>query len=243
MSSGVRGDGQTPRTDGQTPRTDGQTPGTDGRTPRIPPRTASATAASTQHRPPAGSVRASLAAASAVDGVEPLVVEAAAGGAELAGPDERGRAILRTGSASGSGPGSDSEPVEAEDLSILILDPPLTPGPLRRRARIREVVVDGWRVEVEVEPAHLAALRERATRGHGAAGRGGPTEVRAIIPGRVVGVSVRPGDDVVAGQQILVVEAMKMQNELRAPRDGRIERVAVEVGQTIEVGDLLLVLT
>ncbi len=70
----------------------------------------------------------------------------------------------------------------------------------------------------------------------------GPTEVRAIIPGRVVGVSIVPGDSVVAGQQLLVVEAMKMQNELRAPRDGVISSVAVGPGRTIEVGDLLLVL-
>ena len=45
-----------------------------------------------------------------------------------------------------------------------------------------------------------------------------------------------------AGQQLLVVEAMKMQNELRAPRDGTIEQVAVGAGATIEVGDLLLVI-
>ena len=61
-------------------------------------------------------------------------------------------------------------------------------------------------------------------------------------PGVVVSVSVVPGDAVVAGQQLLVVEAMKMQNELRAPRDGTITRVGVGAGQTIEVGDLLLVI-
>jgi glutaconyl-CoA decarboxylase len=51
------------------------------------------------------------------------------------------------------------------------------------------------------------------------------------------------GDAVTAGQQLLVVEAMKMQNELRAPRDGTVERVAVGAGRTIEVGDLLLVIS
>jgi biotin carboxyl carrier protein len=66
--------------------------------------------------------------------------------------------------------------------------------------------------------------------------------VRAIIPGRVVALSVSSGDDVEAGQQILVVEAMKMQNELRAPREGSVERVGVAVGDTIEVGDLLVVI-
>jgi biotin carboxyl carrier protein len=106
----------------------------------------------------------------------------------------------------------------------------------------REVVVDGWRVEVEVEPAAQAALRERARRSREEVEHSGPTDVRAIIPGAVVSVSVAPGDDVTAGQQLLVVEAMKMQNELRAPRDGTIERVAVVVGEKIEVGDLLLVI-
>jgi biotin carboxyl carrier protein len=104
-------------------------------------------------------------------------------------------------------------------------------------------VVDGWRIEVDVEPAARAALRERARRGREEAGHSGPTEVHAIIPGVVVSVSVAPGDQVVAGQQLLAVEAMKMQNELRAPRDGTIERVAVAPGRTIEVGDLLLVIT
>ena len=111
-----------------------------------------------------------------------------------------------------------------------------------RGVTIHEVIVGGWRVEVELEPERRAALRERARRGAGTTARGGPLEVRAIIPGRVVAVSVRPGDALEAGQQVLVVEAMKMQNELRAPREGTVERVGVAVGDTIEVGDLLVVI-
>ena len=107
----------------------------------------------------------------------------------------------------------------------------------------REVVVGGWRVELEIEPAARAALRERARRGREEIGHSGPAEVHAIIPGVVLSVSVGAGDAVTAGQQLLVVEAMKMQNELRAPRDGTIERVAVGAGTTIEVGDLLLVIS
>jgi len=106
-----------------------------------------------------------------------------------------------------------------------------------------EVLVQGWRIEVEIEGAARAALRERARRGHEVAVHRGPTEVHAIIPGVVVGVAVIAGDAVVAGQQLLAVEAMKMQNELRAPRDGTIERVAVGEGTRIEVGDLLLVIS
>ena len=105
-----------------------------------------------------------------------------------------------------------------------------------------EVIIDGWRIEVTLEPAARAALRERARRGRAEAGSSGPTKVHAIIPGVVVSVSVAPGDAVTAGQQLLVVEAMKMQNELRAPRDGTVEQVAVGAGSTIELGDLLLVL-
>jgi len=67
-------------------------------------------------------------------------------------------------------------------------------------------------------------------------------EVRAIIPGVVLAVSVAPGDRVAAGQQLLVVEAMKMQNELRSPKDGVVQRVTTGLRQTIEVGDLLVVI-
>jgi biotin carboxyl carrier protein len=109
-------------------------------------------------------------------------------------------------------------------------------------ADVREVVVDGWRILVEVEPEARAALRERATRSRTGAGVGGPTEVRAVIPGRILSVAVGEGDAVVAGQPLLVVEAMKMQNDLRAPRAGTVRRVAVAAGQTIELGDVLVVL-
>ena len=124
----------------------------------------------------------------------------------------------------------------------------LVEGATRTRVRFvraggrRELLVDGWRLDVAVESERRAALREKARRGGAVAAHGGPTEVRAIIPGRVVSVSVVPGDEVVAGQQLIVVEAMKMQNELRAPRPGTVTSVAVGEGRTIEVGDVLLVL-
>jgi biotin carboxyl carrier protein len=151
-------------------------------------------------------------------------------------------AFDRTDSARGvlrnAGPADD--PGAAHRVLLLDQEPGgTTPQGVVRR----EVVIDGWRFEVEIEPAARAALRERARRGREEAGRSGPTEVHAIIPGVVVSVSVAPGDQVAAGQQLLVVEAMKMQNELRAPREGTIDRVAVGPGTTIEVGDLLLVIS
>ncbi len=106
-----------------------------------------------------------------------------------------------------------------------------------------EVVLDGWRFEFEVEDADRAELRARAARGRDVHAQHGPTDVRAIIPGRVLTVAVAPGDVVVSGQQLLTVEAMKMQNELRSPRDGTVEKVVVAPGATVEPGDVLLVLT
>ena len=122
----------------------------------------------------------------------------------------------------------------------LLLLPLDRPG--HATGRLVEVVVDGWRFEVEVEPEQRAALRERARRDRGDAGHSGPAEVHAIIPGVVVSVAVAPGDTVSAGQQLLVIEAMKMQNELKAPRAGSVARMTVGAGATIEVGDLLVVI-
>jgi biotin carboxyl carrier protein len=118
--------------------------------------------------------------------------------------------------------------------------------PLGRRSDGRwtlEVVVDGWRFELIVEETARAVLRRRASRDEDAGTTSGPAEIRAIIPGRVAAVRVAAGDSVDAGATLLVVEAMKMQNELRAPRAGTVTRVAVGEGQTIDAGDLLVVLT
>jgi biotin carboxyl carrier protein len=71
---------------------------------------------------------------------------------------------------------------------------------------------------------------------------GGPTRLTVPMPGRVVRVLVTAGAAVEAGQGLVVIEAMKMENELRAPRAGRVEEVAVREGQAVEAGGLLLVI-
>jgi biotin carboxyl carrier protein len=117
-------------------------------------------------------------------------------------------------------------------------------GPVQRMstgATRVEVVVDGWRFELDVEDLERARLRRRATRTNGPESASGPAEIRAIIPGRIAAVRVTAGDAVEAGQTLLVVEAMKMQNELRATQAGIVERVTVGEGDTIDTGDLLVV--
>ena len=116
--------------------------------------------------------------------------------------------------------------------------------PTRHSAGIRrlEVVVDGWRFELDVDSEARARLRERATTARAGSTSGAPSEVRAIIPGRVVSVDVAEGDTVEAGGRLLVLEAMKMQNEVKASRAGRVADVAVGPGETVELGDVLLVI-
>jgi biotin carboxyl carrier protein len=61
------------------------------------------------------------------------------------------------------------------------------------------------------------------------------------MPGRMVRVLVEVGDEVEAGQALLVIEAMKMQNELKSPKAGRVARIAVGVGDAVGSGDVLVV--
>jgi biotin carboxyl carrier protein len=70
----------------------------------------------------------------------------------------------------------------------------------------------------------------------------GPLAVKSPMPGKVVKVLVKPGDEVKAGQGVVVVEAMKMENELKSPRDGKVQTVAVAEGQAVESGQTLATL-
>jgi biotin carboxyl carrier protein len=99
------------------------------------------------------------------------------------------------------------------------------------------VTLAGRRIPVSVQ-----TFRERmlAEAGVAAAGAGGPIEIRATLPGLVVAVGVDEGAEVAEGDPLLTIEAMKMQNEVRAPRAGRIGQVAVAAGQPVATGVLLI---
>jgi len=71
----------------------------------------------------------------------------------------------------------------------------------------------------------------------------GRQQVLAPMPGKIVRVLVSAGDSVRAGQGLLVVEAMKMQNEIRAPKSGTIDRVRVVEGQTVNAGEVVVIVT
>lgn len=74
-----------------------------------------------------------------------------------------------------------------------------------------------------------------------AASSEGRQYVSAPMPGRVVRVLAKPGDSVIAGQGIVVVEAMKMQNEVRSPKEGRVERIFVKEGQPVNAGEVIAI--
>jgi biotin carboxyl carrier protein len=176
-------------------------------------------------------VRATLAGTQA-DPEAPLVVAEASGRVRV-GDAEMDAHLIRI----------DGRRVVLEDgerhVRALVLEP--MPVSADGRSSV-EVVIDGWRIIVVVESDRRATLRERARRGGPPVAAAGAVEVRAVIPGRVASVAVAEGDRVQRGQSVVIIEAMKMQNELRAPRDGTVRRVAVAAGATIELGDLLLVL-
>jgi len=97
----------------------------------------------------------------------------------------------------------------------------------------------GERVEVAVQDERA---REIETLTGAAPGASGPAVVRAPMPGLVVRVQVADGQRVEAGAGLVVVEAMKMENELRAPRAGVVQTVHVVVGQAVEKGMPLVTL-
>jgi len=76
----------------------------------------------------------------------------------------------------------------------------------------------------------------------GGKGSAGKAMLTSPMPGKVVKLLVKVGQEVEAGQGVIVVEAMKMENELRAPRGGRIESVHVQEGALVESGRLLVVI-
>jgi biotin carboxyl carrier protein len=84
--------------------------------------------------------------------------------------------------------------------------------------------------------------RRRALRRDDRHARSGPQRVTAPMPGKVVRVPVAVGDDVRARQPVVVVEAMKMENELRAGRDGTVAEIHAREGMSVDAGALLVVI-
>jgi biotin carboxyl carrier protein len=111
---------------------------------------------------------------------------------------------------------------------------------LDRRAQGQAVLYAGEEAAIELADARQRRLEQAMRRGGRAAAAG--EVVRAPIAGRVVKILVTAGDQVVANQGVVVVEAMKMENEIKADRGGLVEAVHVQSGQSVETHEPLLTL-
>ena len=100
---------------------------------------------------------------------------------------------------------------------------------------------DGWRIGVGEREFDLEVLTPvEAIEAVASAQAKGPSRLFAPIPGKVVQVKVAPGDVVTPGQSLVVLEAMKMENELAAEQAGRVAAVHVVDGATVESGEVLV---
>lgn len=97
--------------------------------------------------------------------------------------------------------------------------------------------VDGWQFSAEALNERMRAIRDLAAQSTESSG---PAPLLAPMPGMVVRVLIAEGDDVVAGQGLVVIEAMKMENELRASTGGRVTAVRAVAGTAVDKGAVLV---
>lgn len=100
-----------------------------------------------------------------------------------------------------------------------------------------EVLLRGRQYQVKVEDEREKRLRAAAG---GGVAEGGEFHLKAPMPGMVVAIPVEEGQQVTKGEVLLILESMKMQNELKAPRDGVVDRIRVKAGESVEQKQTLL---
>jgi biotin carboxyl carrier protein len=146
---------------------------------------------------------------------------------------------------------------EGERWKITLDGKPVAADAVEIAPNTLSLLLEGQSYEIRVTPSPDGALKlqtglqeftaevvdPRAWRGrrHGALEAEGRQQVLAPMPGKVVRVLVQAGDTVEAGQGLLVVEAMKMQNEIRSPKGGTVERLNVKEGQPVNAGEVLCI--
>jgi biotin carboxyl carrier protein len=141
-----------------------------------------------------------------------------------------------------------SAAVDGRDYELEVSEPEPNIYLLKHGGRIYQVyvppgklgepkIVNVGTAQIEVtltDPKRLAHV------GSGPGAAEGVAEIKTAMPGKVVRVLVDAGETVTSGQGVIVVEAMKMQNELRSPKDGTVKVVNVEEGETVSAGQILL---
>ncbi len=117
------------------------------------------------------------------------------------------------------------------------------------KVAIEELQEEGSRPAAPVSPpprpavAQAAPAQPQAVVSKPAAGSTAPGNIVAAMPGTILDVHVSEGDTVTRGQSLLVLEAMKMENDIMAPSDGVVKAINVTKGASVNSGDLLMVIS
>jgi biotin carboxyl carrier protein len=127
---------------------------------------------------------------------------------------------------------ADVEQIDTETLSVLVGGKSFE---VRREADGR-MFLHGRHYDVTVDDPRSWRGRKRA-----GTGNEGPHKLTASMPGRIVRVLASEGDKISAGQGIAVVEAMKMQNEIKSPKQGTLKKLLARAGMSVQAGEVLAV--
>ena len=133
----------------------------------------------------------------------------------------------------------DIRPVHPPSVFSLILDNKSYEVFVDQEAGEYSVIIDGEQYRLTVQDEWARRLANIQRRAHVQTGE---LPIKAPMPGYVVAVPVQPGQAVERGQTLVILSAMKMENEIKAPRAGTVKSVEVEPGQTVEQGRTLVVL-
>ncbi len=131
----------------------------------------------------------------------------------------------------------DIESVSGQPVFSLILDGKSYESYVYQNEEEWEVLLRGRQYQVRVEDEREKRLKAAAG---GGVAEGGELHLKAPMPGLVVAIPITEGQEVKKGQVLIILESMKMQNELKSPRDGVVERVRVKPGESVEQKQTLL---
>lgn len=129
------------------------------------------------------------------------------------------------------------ESVSGQPVFSLILDGKSYESYVYQNEDEWEVLLRGRQYQVNVEDEREKRLKAAAG---GGVAEGGEFHLKAPMPGLVVTIPVAEGQEVKKGQVLIILESMKMQNELKSPRDGVVDRVRVKAGESVEQKQTLL---
>lgn len=136
--------------------------------------------------------------------------------------------------------------VDGRDVSLDVSQPEKGVYIVRDGAAVREFYIspDGTSVSYNGRDRDVVVIDPKNSFGvaRGSGSLDGVIEIKTAMPGKVVKVIVAVNDNVRSGDAVIVVEAMKMQNEIRSPKDGTVKEVRFSDGDTVAAGDVLAVI-